>query len=481
MDSDFASFVKGLEDELVSPVLHTGHTPPEGGSIVSIPTVSNLPSAGSVSNLKYETAPPWCEQVSHPAKLLLISTHIQQASGYSKVSYGMIRELAKLPWLSLVHFGIQSNKSLSLSRSYPPNVKVYDAVALEDKKTNGFGYNEIASVVEKEKPDIVMLYNDIIICTQYLTRIMPLKIKKNMSFQVWTYLDQVYECQPSELLDSLQRDTDRFFAFTKEWKEILRSQGVSRPIDIINHGFDRNIFPAEMNRADIRKGMGIPEEVFLFLNVNRNQPRKRHDLMIMAFVDLIVRHPKKLLFLMCVCDKGDKGGFPLFEIFRRELVLKGVNPELFANRLLVSSREMSISDEEIGQFYTIADVGISTADGEGFGLCAFEQMGLGIPQVLTNLVGHREYCKPDNSILVSTALRTYMPTCISGQGGDPRLVDPHQFSLAMERYVLEDDLRMLHGFNAKKTVTAYTWPKVMSTLIKRLDLFRQELSISTDD
>jgi len=282
------------------------------------------------------------------------------------------------------------------------------------------------------------------------------------------------------LLEGLQRDTDRFFVFTKEWREVLKRQGVTRPIDVLTHGFDRDLFPADLNRATIRKAMGIPEEVFLFLNVNRNQPRKRHDLMIMAFVDLLVRHPSKLIFLMCVCDKGDKGGFPLFEIYRRELVLKGVNPEAFSNRLLVSSREMTLSDEEIGQFYTIADVGLSTADGEGFGLCAFEQMGFGIPQVLTNVVGHREYCKPDNSQLVDTALRTYMPVCLSGQGGDPRLVDPHQFSVAMEKYVLEDDVRLLHGFNAKQTVATYTWPKVVNTLVKRLDLFRQELTVDLD-
>jgi glycosyltransferase involved in cell wall biosynthesis len=447
MESDFASFVKSLENEIIVPTEK------------AVKPVNTVPVS---------------------VKLLLVSTHLQQASGYSKVSYGLIRELAKIPWLSLVHYGIQASPALDLKRNYPPNVKVYDAVALEAKKDMGFGYAELGSVIESEKPHIVMLYNDITVCTNYLNKIMPLKVKKNLSFQVWTYLDQVYECQPSELLEGLQRDTDRFFVFTKEWREVLKRQGVTRPIDVLTHGFDRDLFPADLNRATIRKAMGIPEEVFLFLNVNRNQPRKRHDLMIMAFVDLLVRHPSKLIFLMCVCDKGDKGGFPLFEIYRRELVLKGVNPEAFSNRLLVSSREMTLSDEEIGQFYTIADVGLSTADGEGFGLCAFEQMGFGIPQVLTNVVGHREYCKPDNSQLVDTALRTYMPVCLSGQGGDPRLVDPHQFSVAMEKYVLEDDVRLLHGFNAKQTVATYTWPKVVNTLVKRLDLFRQELTVDLD-
>ena len=447
MESDFASFVKSLENEIIVPTEKP------------VKPVNTVPVS---------------------VKLLLVSTHLQQASGYSKVSYGLIRELAKIPWLSLVHYGIQASPALDLKRNYPPNVKVYDAVALEAKKDMGFGYAELGPVIESEKPHIVMLYNDITVCTNYLNKIMPLKVQKNLSFQVWTYLDQVYECQPSELLEGLQRDTDRFFVFTKEWREVLKRQGVTRPIDVLNHGFDRGLFPADLNRSVIRKAMGIPEEVFLFLNVNRNQPRKRHDLMLIAFVNLIVRHPSKLIFLMCVCDKGDKGGYPLFEIYRRELVLRGVNPEAFSNRLLVSSREMTLSDEEIGQFYSIADVGLSTADGEGFGLCAFEQMGFGIPQVLTNVVGHREYCKADNSQLVNTVLRTYMPTCVSGQGGDPRLVDPHQFSVAMEKYVMEDDIRRIHGSNAKETVATYTWPKVVATLVKRLDLFRQELLVDAE-
>jgi glycosyltransferase involved in cell wall biosynthesis len=139
---------------------------------------------------------------------------------------------------------------------------------------------------------------------------------------------------------------------------------------------------------------------------------------------------------------------------------------------------MTFTDDEIAMFYNIADVGLSTADGEGFGLCAFEQMGYGVPQVLSNVVGHREYCRSDNGLLVDTALRTYMPVCLSGIGGETRLVDPKRFADAMEQYVLHDDIRFLHGENAKKTVAAYTWPKVTETLIRRLDILRQELSVS---
>jgi hypothetical protein len=47
----------------------------------------------------------------------------------------------------------------------------------------------------------------------------------------------------------------------------------------------------------------------------------------------------------------------------------------------------------------------------------------------------------------------------------------------METYVFQEELRILHGFNAKKTVEKYTWPSVMSGFIKRLELLGQELAL----
>jgi hypothetical protein len=102
-------------------------------------------------------------------------------------------------------------------------------------------------------------------------------------------------------------------------------------------------------------------------------------------------------------------------------------------------------------------------------------MAQGIPQVLSNVVGHREYCRPDNSILVDTSARGYMPLCMSLLGGEVRSVDASAFAKAMETYVFQEELRILHGSNAKKTVEQYTWPSVMVGFVKRLDLLRQEL------
>lgn len=395
-------------------------------------------------------------------KLLLVSTDIHQTSGYSKVTYGLLKELSKCLWLQVVHYAIQGDPALNPDRSYPSNVTPY---VFDKTIEKGFGFSSLAGAVQKEAPHIVMIYNDLGIITKYLEGL------KDYKGKIWVYLDQIYENGASPLI---LNKVDRVFCFTKEWKDQLKRQGITRPIDVLPHGFDKDMFPL-IGRSGARQQLKIPEDVFLFLNLNRNQPRKHYDLLIMAFVDLISRSPEKPLFLMCVCDNGCSGGYNLFDIFSHELAKQSLNPEQFGNRLIQSSRHLDFTDAEVGVLYQAADVGITCTDGEGFGLCSFESMGLGIPQVLTNVVGHRTFCDASNSILVEPAITMYVPTTVSQLGGEARIVDPLVVSKAMETYVNDASLRQSHGQAAAKTVAGFTWSNVSWALVKRLELLHAEL------
>lgn len=317
---------------------------------------------------------------SDKLRFLLVSTHVHQYTGYAKVSQGILTELAKEPSLELTHFGIQKFHELSSTfRAYPPGVDVVDVVANEKPLQQGFGYTLLPDIIRKKKPHIVMIYNDMAVVSQFVEAIRKSGIPRN--FKLWIYCDQVYTTQSQIFLDLLNRDADRIFTFTPGWKKVLKDQGVTRPIDVLLHGYNpQQCFSVPKELA--RKQLSLPADMFLFLNLNRNQPRKRYDILIMAFVELLVKYPTKPLFLLCICDKGEKGGWWLFELFSRELKLRGVAIEPFAQRLIITAQNMSFKDEEINLFYNAADVGISTADGEGWGLCQFEQMGVGVPQVV---------------------------------------------------------------------------------------------------
>ena len=468
--SSLPSYLKSIES-----LIQSGSNPVLSNA--SVPSASALPPPPGP-----EGAPqPLVLRAADKTKLqfMLVGTHCHQFTGYSKVTWGIVQQLAKQPWMQVTHFGFQKFHQIPPNyRPYPANVEAIDAAALEkagpqQQQNQGFGFSQLPEIIRKKQPNVVLIYNDMSVVAKFLEEIRKSGIPR--TFKIWVYCDQVYTTQLQGYLDILNRDADCVFAFTNYWKKCLKDQGITRPLDIILHGFDSNqFFPMPKELA--RKQVGIPNDIFLFLNLNRNQPRKRYDLLIMAFVELVVKYPTKPLFLMCICDKGEKGGWWLFEIFQRELKLRNVPTEMFGNRLMISTQDMSFSDQDINMFYNMADVGVSTSEGEGFGLCQFEQMGVGVPQVVPDIGGYKEFCNAENTSLVKPKFRYYLPTVFSPVGGEAFACDPHDICVAMEEYVNDSDKKNTHGKKARETVMKYTWEKACERLVKRLDEEKKELN-----
>ena len=465
MDSQLPAYLKSLEAIIAGNM-------PSSAPTQSVTSVTNLSPTvtpmftTAMTPSAYSASPT--NTSSKQLKFLMVSTHAHQFTGYSKVSYNVLQVLSKLPWLSVTHYGFQKFPNVPPQyRPYPPNIEVIDGAATEKPGTGaqGFGIAALPEVIRRKQPHVVMIYNDMSIVTKFLEEIRKSGIPRN--FKIWVYCDQVYTTQLQGYLDVLNRDADIVFAFTPFWKKCLKDQGVTRPLDTLLHGFDSRQFftvPKEI----VRKQIGIPNEAFVLLNINRNQPRKRYDILIMAFVELVVKYPTKPIFLMCVCDKGEKGGWWLFEIYQRELKLRAVPIEQFGNRLMISSQDMTFKDEDVNMFYNVADVGISTADGEGWGLCQFEHMGVGVPQVVPDIGGFKEFCTTQNSVIVKPSHRYYLPSVYSPVGGEAHACDPHAICLGIEEYLLDTDKRLAHGKKAKETVLAYTWETATANLVKRL-------------
>ena len=406
-----------------------------------------------------------------PVKVMIVSTHINQVNGYSKVATNIINQLSANKWIQIIHFATQQISNTNIGRKYPTGVKVIDGSVLEKQKALGYGFSELPSVILSEKHDIVFIYNDIAVVCGYIEEIR--KAIQKRFFKIWAYVDMVYEAPQQGLIDTINRDIDRVFCFTKTWKDQLKSQGLTRPVDVMNHAADNTSLRA-IPREIARQSIGLPRDVFLFTSLNRNIPRKRLDLLIISFVKLIVRFPLKPIFLLIVSNSNDKGGFSLFEIFARELNLSGVNTDTFGNRLLITLDNNRYTDDDVNIIYNCGDVGVSCAEGEGFGLCSFEQMSLGIPQIVPKVIGHLEYCNEDNSQLVVPKHRYYIPQSYNTVTGEAHAVDPEDVSKAMERYVFDEDLRKLHGKLAKEKTSEYTWSKCCAILVKRLRALQDE-------
>lgn len=485
MDQQLPSYLKSLE-AIIAGNSNTSSTPPisvtsANATTTTTPSPTMFTNAGpshpanAMSNTTSPTSDSKDSSSNKKLKLLYVGTHCHQFTGYSKVNYHSIQLLAKLPWLQVIHYGFQKFPQVPPDyRPYPSNVEVIDAAALEKKEapTQGFGFQHLPDIIRKKQPHVVLVYNDMSVIAKFLEEIRKSGVPRN--FKIWVYCDQVYTTQLQGYLDILNRDADLVFTFSPFWKKCLKDQGITRPLDVWLHGFDaKQFFP--LPKELVRKQVGIPNDAFVILNINRNQPRKRYDILLMAFVELIVKYPTKPIFLMCVCDKGEKGGWWLFEIFQRELKLRNVPVEMFGSRLMVAANDMIFKDEDVNMFYNIADVGINTADGEGWGLCQFEQMGVGVPQVVPDIGGFKEFCNAQNSMVVKPKHRYYLPSVYSPVGGECHVCDPHDVCLAIEEYVLDTDKRINHGKKAKETVLEYTWEKATARLIKRLEEEKNEV------
>ena len=396
-------------------------------------------------------------------KFLLVGTHAHQTTGYSKVTYHIIQELAKCPHIETYHFGFQKFFGADAGyRPYPSQVDVYDPVAVEKAgaapQEMGFGFSQLAGYVRKVKPDVILIYNDAGIICRFLDKLKEeLKPEERAAYKLVIYLDQVYIIQRPEYLARMDADAHAYIAFTDYWKSVLEKQGIKKPIHVMSHGFD----PAQFNpmdRAVIRKKHNIPENLFIFLNLNRNTPRKRYDLVATAFAELVARHPTKPLALMCVCDGGETGGFPIQEIYLRELDKRRVPLQFHAHKLMISKQALTYTDEMINELYAMADVGITAADGEGFGLCQFEAMGIGIPQVVPDIGGFKDFCRTgENALTVPPRHTNYLPFASSSIGGMIEVIDPLELAIAAENYLLDSELRGKHGAAARATVLAYKW------------------------
>jgi glycosyltransferase involved in cell wall biosynthesis len=243
-------------------------------------------------------------------RILLVSTHIYQVTGYSKVSYNLVKQISKISGVKLIHYGFQKYvpregviSNVNLNRKYPANVEEIDATALCNGEHGGFGFNELPSIIRTRKPHIIMLYNDSNIVGNFLKVINASDLDR--TFKIWIYADQIYTIQNKSYIDALNKDADRIFAFSSYWRDVLKKQGVHRPINVIHHGFEVSDFKV-LDSAAERKKLGIPEKSFMFMSLNRNQPRKRLDLLVMAFAKLVCKHPQKPIFMVLVCDKGEK-------------------------------------------------------------------------------------------------------------------------------------------------------------------------------
>ena len=395
-------------------------------------------------------------------KVLLFGTHPYQYNGYSKVVHNLANGLASRPDVTVKVFGFQCLATPNPDRveTLHKDVQLYDAAANEEPKDKGFGIRQVRAVVDEFMPDVCVVYNDMAIIALTVSEIR----KAQHPSRVVAYVDQVYLHQKRMFIDFLNANVDQVVAFTPFWEETIRKQGITRPTTFLRHGFDAQAcFPVPRRLA--RAYFNLAPDDFVILNMNRNQPRKRWDICLKAFAELVYRYPKEPIKMMIAT--AVQGAWNLFEIFERELDKRGVSIQDGLKHLIVIDQPQRLSDREINILYNAADVGINTCDGEGFGLCNFEQAGVGVPQVVSRVGGLKDFLDDDCAMLCDPKMAYYVDNSRDSVCGEAELCDFDDFVAGIETYYHNAKLREDHGARARARILRdYDWKDVVDRLVE---------------
>lgn len=401
--------------------------------------------------------------MSEKQKVLIFGTHPNQYNGYSKVVYELISCLANKQDLDITVYGFQRFGDQKNHRAnLPSNVNIYDAFEKEEPKNQGFGIEQIREFVKNLKPDICIVYNDMMIIHQVITKLKLCQNEDKLNFKIIAYIDQVYLNQKKEFIEFINKTADFALLFTKYWEKNIVDQGISIPHDNLPHGFNKDIYyPIPKKLA--RQFYNVPQNDFVILNLNRNQPRKRWDICLKAFAEIVSRYPNEPIKLMI--GTALNGGWNLIEIFERELKKRNCSIELGMKHLIIMDRPQKSTDEDTNILYNVADIGINTCDGEGFGLCNFEQAAVGVPQIVPNLGGFMDFFDESNSMMIEPTMAYYVDHSRDIVAGEALLCNYIDYVEAFETYYQDRKLIESHGKNARERILKnYKWTDLSDKL-----------------
>ena len=207
--------------------------------------------------------------------------------------------------------------------------------------------------------------------------------------EAWEHIQQRAAVQSVNVLETI---TTRIASGTAQGKKlpemdvrvpVKRLMGLTKGERVydIPHGINPSLyFP--IDGATLRKDFGFDQDWFIVGNVNRNQSRKRQDLMIKAFAKFAQDKPNARLVLHCV--RNDAQGWDLPQL----ATYYGVGTKVLFTHMLFPEGTAALL--QLNQLYNTFDVQVNSGGGEGWGLTSIEGAACRVPQIVPNWSATKE-------------------------------------------------------------------------------------------
>lgn len=365
-------------------------------------------------------------------------------TGFARVTHGIIDNLPEdwdIHHLAINYFGDPTDYTH----------KLYPAAIAGDL----WGFNRIKDFVDKDF-DFIFILNDIWVISQYLSIIKREWEKKDKEIpEIYTYFPVDGTNFDSAWFDNFDIVTQPV-VYTEFGKRVCEEVVPHLNFKIIPHGTDLDDFYPYETKLKARELFfsNNPElhDAFIVLNVNRNQPRKRLDVSLAGFAEFVQDKPSNVKYYHHAGIK-DTG----WDILKLSNSL-GIQERVILTNSVRENQRVSI--EELNMIYNVADVGINTSTGEGWGLCSTEGAAAGTPQIVPDHSACTELFE-DVGLLVPINQYLYSPETLV-KGG---LVHPSDVAEALEIMYRNEELRGILGREGYKKFTSkkYTWKEIAKT------------------
>ncbi len=392
------------------------------------------------------------ENISTPRILVVGDAAVP--TGFARVVEGIFKPLA-------ASYEIHQLGTNYLGDPHGYSWKVYPAELGGDR----WGARRLVPLVEKIKPHLIFLLNDIWVQSAYMQELR--KAKTTQPVIIYCPVDGgpidpeaiaplvgVARCvvytefgrQQVETAAQKQREIDASFNFP--------------PVEIIPHGIDTETFyplqgdgervPGRLHaRRLLFPDATDLEQRFIVLNANRNQPRKRIDTTIRGFALFAQNKPAhvKLFLHMGVEDVG----WNVVLLARRY----GIE-----DRVLMSSLAKTIqgvSTAQLNRVYNACDVGLNTSTAEGWGLPSFEHAATRAAQIVPRHSACAELWQ-DRAVMLEPAFKVINEKVLT----DAWLVTPESVAEALEKLYGDREFLAEMSERAFRTATRpeYRWGNI---------------------
>lgn len=303
------------------------------------------------------------------SKRLLYIGDIIAPTGFARVTQALLPEFASQGYeIDIVGVNYHGQPHNYPYRIWPANVlgqSPYGELRAHQLLASGVKY------------DVIVWLGDPWNVHRLLDEILPLETEDRKLPPIVTYLT----------VDSMNHNLGAFesghiahvITCTEYGREQLRGQESENqyPLSVVPFGVSHNVYyprPKSESRQTVSGGV-LSGEAFVIGFVGKNQPRKRLDLALEIFADLVYTYGLSDVYLYFACGPEIASSIDVGSLVR----FYGLQGKVLYNNQV-------LSEDLLAQVYSACDVLLSTSQGEGFGLTTLEAMACGVPCVL-----------PDNS------------------------------------------------------------------------------------